>query len=619
MAIDVFRTLSKSDFKAACDCPAKLYFREKGYPNTNDADEYLRMLAEGGYMVEAVAKLMYPSGLVLDYSGDAASNARVTNEALQAENVTLFEATLLSGRKLARADILEKNGDTFRLIEVKAKSFDSAEHAARISEGKGNAFRQKKRPFAIASDWKEYLADVAFQVLVLKEMFPKATVEPYLCLVDKARRTKIDGLPKWFHIERGINRAGTRSVHRVRYDGDVESLCADQLVMSVNVTAEVEKLMEEVGLNAREFEASIFPELRKLPAPARLDCGKCEYRVPQGVEPNGFAECWVGKNVVTPSVLDLYHASKVPGKAGALLDEMIAAGRTSLLDIPDEALVKKDGSVGPIATRQRIQLDCTRSQTIWKGDSLSAALSSVNYPLHFIDFEASRLALPAHSKMRPYGLIAFQWSCHSLAAPGAEFVHTEWLNDRDYWPNADFARSLRDHIGESGTVLTWSPFEGSTLKEVSRELTVFGEEGQSLSEWIEALTTGGRILDMNRLALDGYFHPGMAGRTSIKVVLDAIWKTDCDVRVRFEELAGTKADASIDPYSSLPPIVINDVQQSVEEGTGAIRAYQEMMFGVNRDDAGSRAKWRQLLLQYCKLDTLAMVLIWDHWGREVGK
>ena len=47
------RTLSKSDFKIARTCDAKLFFRENGYPDAREDDPYLRMLAAGGYMVEA--------------------------------------------------------------------------------------------------------------------------------------------------------------------------------------------------------------------------------------------------------------------------------------------------------------------------------------------------------------------------------------------------------------------------------------------------------------------------------------------------------------------------------------------------------------------------------------
>lgn len=127
-----------------------------------------------------------------------------------------------------------------------------------------------------------------------------------------------------------------------------------------------------------------------------------------------------------------------------------------------------------------------------------------------------------------------------------------------------------------------------------------------------------RILDLNKVALSGYFHPGMGARTSIKIVLDAIWKTDPAMRARFEEIMKVPADVDEDPYAALPPLVINEAEQSVVEGTGAIRAYQAMMYGVERDDPDCRAAWRELLLQYCKLDTLAMVLIWEHWERETG-
>ena len=65
-------------------------------------------------------------------------------------------------------------------------------------------------------------------------------------------------------------------------------------------------------------------------------------------------------------------------------------------------------------------------------------------------------------------------------------------------------------------------------------------------------------------------------------------------------------------------LVIAGVEQEVAEGTGAIRAYEALMFGAERHDAEVQAAWRQLLLEYCKLDTLAMVLIWEHWRRIVG-
>jgi hypothetical protein len=55
--------------------------------------------------------------------------------------------------------------------------------------------------------------------------------------------------------------------------------------------------------------------------------------------------------------------------------------------------------------------------------------------------------------------------------------------------------------------------------------------------------------------------------------------------------------------------------QEVHDGTGAIRAYEMMLFTDARDDDTRKSQWAQLLRQYCELDTLSMVLIHDHWQR----
>ena len=70
------RTLSTSDFTLARTCDAKLFFRENRYPDKRDRDAYLNMLAEGGYMVEALAKTKFPDGIQLDHGRDVAADLR---------------------------------------------------------------------------------------------------------------------------------------------------------------------------------------------------------------------------------------------------------------------------------------------------------------------------------------------------------------------------------------------------------------------------------------------------------------------------------------------------------------------------------------------------------------
>jgi hypothetical protein len=156
-------TLSKSDFKIARTCVAKLFFRENRYPDNLGSNQYLALLADGGYMVEALAKAHYPAGIQLEYGRDIEGDFAKTLEFLQREDVVLFEATILVGRRLARIDILEKKGDAVRLIEVKSKSFEGAAHVASITDGGQGVLRGKRKPHPVLAEWMEKIEDVAFQ------------------------------------------------------------------------------------------------------------------------------------------------------------------------------------------------------------------------------------------------------------------------------------------------------------------------------------------------------------------------------------------------------------------------------------------------------------------------
>jgi hypothetical protein len=53
--------------------------------------------------------------------------------------------------------------------------------------------------------------------------------------------------------------------------------------------------------------------------------------------------------------------------------------------------------------------------------------------------------------MRAYELAAFQWSCETIPEPQADMLHKEWLNSQDFFPNFNFARSLKNHMKEQFT------------------------------------------------------------------------------------------------------------------------------------------------------------------------
>ncbi len=601
---DRFHTLSKSDFKLARSCPTKLYYRELRYPDTLADDEYLAWLAEGGYMVEVLAKQLFPEGLTLDYGGDPRVTAAETMRQLAQDEVTLFEATLLLGRRQARVDILRRTRRGFDLYEVKSSVLDPEDAAKRL-ERTGSPFRNLTKGFAISSDWLEYLEDVTFQVALLKDLFPGVPVRPHLILMDKGKVAAHDGMPSWFRI---VRREDGR-LHTAEFVGDPELARRDPLTVGVDVSAEVEELEPGVREAAARFERSLDP------APVRLEpeigghCGRCEFRV-DGEGRNGFLECWGARGRVAPHVLDLYNGRD-------LREELIAQGVDRIHDIPDAMLAARSGK---IAERQRVQVEWTRRGAEWVDGGLASAMAAVRWPLHFIDFEASRMAVPHHKGMRPYGQIAFQWSCHTQQEPGGPIEHREFLDRDPSWPNERFAASLRAAIGDHGTILVWSQFENSVLRSVADELATLGSGSAALGNWLRAVALApghehSRQVDMLKLCREHYFHPGMGGSNSIKAVLDAIWRTSPAMRARFTELSGRAGDAALGPYASLPSATIAGAEQAVAEGTGAMRAYFAMVYGAERDDRAAADRWAELLLRYCELDTLAMVLIWEHWGR----
>src|SRR4051812_30405096 len=142
--------LTKSRFKVAYQCPAKLFYNEQPtvYGNKNQDNEFLRALARGGFQVGALAKLYYPDGIDLEGLKTDAAIER-TRELVQRDKVTIFEAAICTGPFLVRVDVLEKDGNRVKLIEVKSKSFNSKEQ---------KDFKTKDG--AIISEWEPYLIDV---------------------------------------------------------------------------------------------------------------------------------------------------------------------------------------------------------------------------------------------------------------------------------------------------------------------------------------------------------------------------------------------------------------------------------------------------------------------------
>lgn len=586
--------LSKSDFKLARQCITKLYYKKMQYPVSDEGDPFMELLAEGGYMVGKLAQLLYP-GIMIERMDTAVEETRVL---LQQKNACIHEATIKSAGKIIRIDILNKIGKVMELIEVKSKSWDSNNYN----------FTTKKT----LSEFADHLEDVAYQYFVLKEAYPDRIIKPYLFLPDKAKRTAIEGLNSMFRIKPIPSTKSGFKGFEIDFTGDIEAIRKDDIMTLVDVSEPVLNLQAVIKQDSARFLSTLEPILTKAQEQISIHCRDCEYQLSEtGTNPDGFAECW-GKNAyIENHILDLTQLGNINRILKDEINEAIAKGMRSYKELDADRFIDKYNN------RPYYQVTAD-AETI-----LPELFGEIqfNYSLCFIDFEVSKMALPYHKGMRPYENVAFQWSCHTLDKKG-NLTHKDWINTKDSFPNFEFAESLMEHIRDAGTVLIWSSYENTILKDIYEQMEIYAYKNSKLKSWLKEFIRFDKadlhgFVDLAAIANKYYHHPLAMGRYGIKWLLPAVLQEskslEIDSWLDQLDLLKRNPDGSIEsPYDLLPEITVGESTR-VNDGTGAVRAYQDMMYGQHKDNPAIKAEWEDALRQYCRLDTLAMVIIWEYW------
>jgi hypothetical protein len=180
----------------------------------------------------------------------------------------------------------------------------------------------------------------------------------------------------------------------------------------------------------------------------------------------------------------------------------------------------------------------------------SDEMNEWDYPLHFIDFETSMVAIPFNKGRRPYEQTAFQFSCHSLYEDG-RLEHREWIHSEPgVFPNYEFTLALKKTLEkDDGTIFRYSNHENTVMRQIYRqiekneEIDAFKDNGTSNAEildWINTITNwkvrdldgkeyrdrGDRdMIDLWKCVKSYYYHSMMKGSNSIKQVLPTVLKT----------------------------------------------------------------------------------------------
>lgn len=636
------RYLTKSRFKSALECPTKLYYtrKDKEYADKSKKDKFLSALAEGGYQVGELAKYYHPNGFeVLSERDDEQLNE--TSELLKKKKVIIYEPAIKFENFFIRVDVLVKDGNNVDLIEVKAKSF--------ISESE---FYSDKG--FISSSWRSYLYDIAFQNWVTKNVYPNWNITPFLMLADKNQKTSVDGMNQLFTLKR--DETNDKSFH---VDGDMKNdLGQNKLLTKVNVSRAVKLIYEgkdkseedksveekkEFSSRLREY-ANYYEEDTRYPVAVGSKCKKCEFK--NDKEPSlksGYEQCWKTYdphfNIKSHHIFDLWRFNKKKAEG------LISRGIYKLEDLygNDEILTDLN-----LKDRQFMQLEkmVTRDKNEFVDDLLYDEIASWKFPLHFIDFETSIVAIPFHINRSPYEQIAFQFSCHTLYYDGT-IKHKEWIEHRrGAFPNYEFVKALKKVVGEdNGTIFRYATHENSVLRQIREQMLDDGRSEFSVYvEWIDNITEhweeGEKIIghsnmvDMLKLVKKYYYHPRMKGSNSIKSVLPAIFYDSEFIKERYSKPVGfgnnlkdevlwkydNDNQQPFDPYKILPDTYskLNNQKHNllfkdakVQDGGAALAAFGKMQFTEMAEY--ERSALVAALLQYCELDTLAMVMLYQHW------
>lgn len=268
-----------------------------------------------------------------------------------------------------------------------------------------------------------------------------------------------------------------------------------------------------------------------------------------------------------------YPVQWLPGRNDRLKALVRQGGVKDMRDAPDALLTD----------RQRLVKQATlANQPYFDGQGAASALAGHDWPAYFLDFEGIAFTVPIWAGTRPYQQIPFQFSTHCVTVDG-KLTHAEFLDVSGEDPSRACAEALLLACGDCGPVYVYNKsYEQSRI-------TDLGGRFPNLAAGLLGLNN--RIVDLLPVAREHYYHPAQEGSWSIKSVLPAMFPDD--------------------------PELSYDTLEEVQDGGIAQRAYLE---AINSKTAVERkSQIERQLLTYCKLDTLATVMLWARFtGRAVA-
>ena len=210
--------------------------------------------------------------------------------------------------------------------------------------------------------------------------------------------------------------------------------------------------------------------------------------------------------------------------------------------------------------------------------SLQGFVSELKYPIYYFDFETVMYGIPPYNESSPWQALPFQYSLHKQQKPQSTCTHSEYIGDGKSDPREALILKLINDLGTKGTILAWhASFEISCLKGLIRNFPQYEKPLQSIIH---------RMVDLKIPFSKKWIDiPACKGSASIKVVLPVF----------------------------IPELSYEDLD--IQEGMTASFVYSQLQY---QDEATQQTQQKQLL-EYCKLDTFAMVRIFGKINQSILK
>jgi len=253
----------------------------------------------------------------------------------------------------------------------------------------------------------------------------------------------------------------------------------------------------------------------------------------------------------------------LPGARRRVLRDHVARnGVRDMADAPDALLD---------VLQLRVKRATLAGAPWFDADGARADLAPHRLPALFLDFETAGFAVPRWAGTRPYQSIPFQFSVHRMGRDGS-LEAGGFLDTSGREPSADFAAALVEACAGSGPIFVYNrAFEARHVAALEARFAPLATRLAAIRE---------RLVDLHPVAQARWYHPAQRGSWSIKALLP-----------------------------TLAPDLDHDALDGVQDGRGAQDAYAEAIDPAT--PAARREALERQLREYCALDTLALVRVWE--------